>query len=140
MKKLITLSIMAFMFVAAVCVSSCSTSKSITKAFEKNGYTLEELSPAQQMQVCPVLQNFPSFAQSAVGYLQTGNSCTFIYNIDQSVWNSYAAQLTSNGFSNLGTGFVKADKSAKITYNVSAKSTEIYKQQFMLVTFTSGTY
>ena len=78
MKKLITLSFMAFMLVAAVCVSSCSTSKSINKAFEKNGYTLTELSPAQQIQACPVMQNFPSFPQSAVGYLQTGNSCTFI--------------------------------------------------------------
>ena len=140
MKKLITLSFMAFMLVAAACVSSCSTSKSINKAFEKNGYTLTELSPAQQIQACPVMQNFPSFPQSVVGYLQTGNSCTFIYPIGQDVWNSYAAQLTGSGFSNLGTGFVKADKNAKVTYNVSAKPTEIYKQQFMLVTFTSGSY
>ena len=140
MKKLITLSLMAMMFVATMCVSSCSTSKSITKAFEKNGYVMAEVSPAQQIQVCPVMAKFPSFGQTAAGYLQAGNSCTFIYNIDESTWNAYTQQLVANGFSQIGTGFVKADKSAGLTYNVSAKATEVYKQNFMIVTFTSGNF
>ena len=48
MKKLFTLSIVALMFIATVCVSSCSTAKSVNKAFEKNGYVLtgEEINEA----------------------------------------------------------------------------------------------
>ncbi len=141
MKKLFTLSIVALMFVATVCVSSCSTAKSVNKAFEKNGYTMTEISPAQQIDICPVISKFPSFGYNAAGYLQVNsNSCTFVYNMDQSTWDSYAAQLTNNGFSNMGIGFVKADKSAGVTYNVSAKPTVIYKQNFMLVTFTSSSF
>lgn len=138
MKKIVTLSLMAIMFVAAMCVSSCSTSKSVNKAFEKNGYVLTEMSPAQQVEACPAMANFPAFGQTATGYLQAGNSCTFIYNVDESVWEGYAQQLLANGFSKVGTGYVKADKSAGLTYNVSAKSTVIYKQNFMIVTFTSA--
>lgn len=138
MKKLFTLSIVALMFVATACVTSCSTAKSVNKAFEKNGYSMAVLTPAEQVSVCPVMAKFPAFGQEAVGYLPLGaNSVTFIYNIDESTWNSYAAQLTNAGFSNMGIGFVKADKAAGLTYNVSAKPTVIYKQNFMLVTFTS---
>ena len=141
MKRLFTLSIVALMFVATVCVSSCSTAKSVNKAFEKNGYTMTEISPSQQIDICPVISKFPSFGYNAVGYLQVNaNSCTFVYNMDQSTWDSYAAQLTNSGFSNMGIGFVKADKSAGLTYNVSAKPTVIYKQSFMLVTFTSSKF
>ena len=140
MKKIVTLSLMAIMFVAAMCVTSCSTSKSINKAFEKNGYVLTEMSPAQQVEACPAMANFPAFGQTATGYLQAANSCTFIYNVDESVWEGYAQQLLANGFSKVGTGYVKADKSAGLTYNVSAKSTVVYKQNFMIVTFTSGSF
>ena len=141
MKKLFTLSIVALMFIATVCVSSCSTAKSVNKAFEKNGYSMTALTPAQQMEICPVIAQFPSFGYDAAGYLQVNaNSCTFVYNMDQSTWDSYAAQLTNSGFSNMGIGFVKADKSAGYTYNVSAKPTVIYKQNFMLVTFTSSRF
>ena len=48
MKKLFTLSLVAFMMVATMCVSSCSTAKSVNKAFEKNGYVMTALTPAQQ--------------------------------------------------------------------------------------------
>ncbi|MBE6302931.1 MAG: hypothetical protein E7089_03230 [Bacteroidales bacterium] len=140
MKKIFTLSLVAFMMVATMCVSSCSTAKSVNKAFEKNGYVLTALTPAQQIEVCPVVAKFPSFPVEAMGYLTLGNSCTFIYAIDQATWDSYAAQLQSAGFSNMGIGYVKADKSAGVTYNVSAKATTIYKQDFMLVTFTSAAF
>ena len=86
------------------------------------------------------MAKFPAFGQTATGYLQAGNSCTFIYNVEQSVWEAYAQQLAANGFSKVGTGYVKADKSAGVTYNVSAKSTVVYKQNFMIVTFTSGSF
>ena len=140
MKKLFTLSLVAFMMVATMCVSSCSTAKSVNKAFAKNGYVLTALTPAQQIEVCPVVAKFPSLSANAMGYLTLGNSCTFIYAIDQATWNGYAAQLQNAGFSNMGIGYVKADKSAGVTYNVSAKATTIYKQSFMLVTFTSSAF
>ena len=140
MKKIVTLSLMTIMFVVAMCVTSCSTSKSINKAFEKNGYVLTEMSPAQQIEACPVMAKFPSFGQTATGYLQAANSCTFLYNVEQSVWDAYAQQLVASGFSKVGSGYVKADKSAGLTYNVSAKSTVVYKQNFMIVTFTSGSF
>ena len=53
MKKLFTLSLVAFMMVATMCVSSCSTAKSVNKAFEKNGYVMTTLTPAQQIEICP---------------------------------------------------------------------------------------
>ena len=140
MKRLFTLSLVAFMMITIVCVSSCSTAKSVNKAFEKNGYVMTALTPAQQMEICPVIAKFPSLPVESMGYLTTGNSCTFVYAIDQATWNGYAAQLQSAGFSNMGIGFVKADKSAGVTYNVSAKATNIYKQDFMLVTFTSAAF
>lgn len=141
MKKLFTLAFVALMFVATACVTSCSTAKSVNKAFEKNGYSMTELTPAQQIEICPVIAKFPAFGFNAAGYLQVNaNSCTFVYSMDQNTWDSYAAQLTNSGFSNMGIGFVKADKAAGLTYNVSAKSTVIFKQNFMLVTFTSSRY
>ena len=140
MKKLLTLSVLAFILVTAVSLSSCSTSKSISKAFEKNGYVMTQLTPSQQIEICPVVAKFPSFAQNALGYLQMGNSCTFIYNVDQSVWESYRQHLINNGYSDMGIGLIKADKTTGLTYNVSAKSTVIYKQNFLLVTFTSSSF
>lgn len=140
MKKLFTLSLVAFMMVATMCLSSCSTAKSVNKAFEKNGYVMTALTPAQQIEVCPVVAKFPALSANAAGYLTLGSSCTFIYAMDQAGWDSYAAQLQNAGFSNLGIGYVKADKSAGVTYNVSAKATTIFKQNFMLVTFTSGAF
>ena len=140
MKKLFTLSFVAIVMVATMCITSCSTAKSVNKAFEKNGYVMTTLTPAQQIEVCPVVAKFPSFPVEAVGYLTLGNSCTFIYPVDQATWDSYAAQLQGSGFSNMGIGLVKADKNAGVTYNVSAKSTTIYKHNFMLVTYTSGTF
>ncbi len=140
MKKLFTLSLVAFMMVATMCVSSCSTAKSVNKAFEKNGYVMTTLTPAQQIEICPVIAKFPSFPAEAMGYLTLGNSNTFIYPVDQATWDGYAAQLQNAGFSNMGIGYVKADKNIGVTYNVSAKATTIYKQNFMLVTFTSSTF
>lgn len=140
MKKLITLSLVAFMMVATMCVTSCSTAKSVNKAFEKNGYSMTTLAPAQQIEVCPVLAKFPTLPIDAMGYLNSGAGCTFIYNIDQATWNEYGAMLQNAGFSNMGIGYVKADKNAGVTYNVSAKATTIFKQNFMLVTFTSAAF
>lgn len=140
MKKLITLSMTALMFIAVLCTQSCSTTSSISKAFEKNGYVMSSLTPAQQAEICPVINKFPLFSQNAIGYLQSGNSCTFIYSADQSVWESYKQSLLNNGFSDMSIGFIKADKSAGLTYNVSAKPTVIYKQNFLLVTYVATNF
>ena len=135
MKKLVTLSMVAFMMIATMCVSSCSTAKSVNTAFEKNGYVITALTPAQQIEVCPVVAKFPALSVNAMGYLTLGSSCTFIYNMDQNGWDSYAAQLQNAGFSNMGIGYVKADKAAGVTYNVSTKTATIFKKDYRLVTF-----
>ncbi len=136
MKRLFTLSVVAIMMLSAMVITSCSTAKSVNSSFVKNGYTMEALTVQQQEATAPVMKAFPSFNQTALGFLQTGNATTFVYQVDESIWNSYCASLEAAGFSNLGTGYVKADKSVGVTYNISGKFTTIYKQTFLLVTYT----
>ncbi len=137
MKKLFTLSVMLLMLVATVSTTSCSTEKSITSAFAKTGYQMGMLTPAQQLGVAPMLSAFPEFSQTALGYLVAGNTVTFVYNYNQTAWDNYCYNLTNTGFSNLGTGFARADRQAGYTFNVSSTVTEIYGQQFQLVTFAA---
>lgn len=136
MKRIFALSVMAMMMVAAFVTTSCSTAKSVNSSFVKNGYTMSALTVQQQESMAPVVKAFPAFNQTAMGYLQTGNATTFVYQVDESIWNAYCASLEAAGFSNLGTGYVKADKSVGVTYNISSKFTTIYKQTFLLVTYT----
>ena len=137
MKRIFTLATMLMMFVAVATTTSCSTEKSITNAFAKTGYQMGMLTPAQQLNVAPMLSAFPEYSQTAIGYLVAGNTITFVYNWDQSAWDNYCYNLTNSGFSNLGTGFARADRQAGYTFNVSSTVTEIYSQQFQLVTFAA---
>lgn len=136
MKRIFTFTVMILMLVATISTTSCSTAKSVNSAFVKNGYIMEMLSPAQQAQLAPVLSAFPAFNQDAMGYLQTAGATTFVYAVDEATWNSYCNTLMRNGFSNMGIGLVKADKTNNVTYNVSGKFTTIYKQTYLLVTYT----
>lgn len=134
MKKLFTLSAMLFMLVALF-TTSCSTEKSVVKAFVKNGYEMGTLTPVQQSAVAPMLSVFPAYSIDALGYLASGNTITFVYNQDDAAWNAYGSALLSNGYSSVAGGYVKADKSAGVTYNVSSTITVIYKTPCRLVTF-----
>ena len=137
MKRIFTLATMLMMFVAVATTTSCSTEKSITNAFAKSGYQMGMLTPQQQLGVAPMLSAFPEYSQTAIGYLVAGNTITFVYNWNQSAWDNYCYNLTNSGFSNLGTGFARADRQAGYTFNVSSTVTEIYSQQFQLVTFAA---
>lgn len=139
MKRFFTLSAMLLMLVT-ISFTSCSTEKSITSAFVKQGYQMISLTPQQQHEVAPLLNSFPAFNQTALGYLAMGNSITFVYAADDAAWNAYGASLERNGFSNLGTGYAKANKGTGVTYNVSCASTTVYGQKMLLVTFLSATF
>ncbi len=136
MKKLFVFAVMIVMLATTISTTSCSTAKSVNSAFAKNGYTMGVFTPAQQAQLAPVMSSFPAFSYDAMGYLQTANATTFVYAVDEAAWNTYCNTLVGNGFSNMGIGFVKADKGRNITYNVSGKFTTIYKQTYLLVTYT----
>lgn len=140
MKRLFAMSTIIMMLAVAFTSASCSTEKSVNSSFAKNGYTMTTLTPQQQIETAPVMNAFPSFNQTAMGFLRTGDATTFVYAVDGTVWNSYCAQLEAAGFSNMGTGYVKADKNSGVTYNVSGKFTTIYKHTFLLVTYTYGTF
>ena len=78
MKKILTLSTMLLMFVA-VLTTSCSSEKSALKAFKKTGYEMNELQPAQQVALSPLMASFPMYGQTALGYIVAENSITFVY-------------------------------------------------------------
>lgn len=139
MKKIFALSTVLLMFVA-VAITSCSSQKSAAKAFAKNGYVMTELSPAQQVALSPLMEAFPVYTQSAVGYLVAENSITFIYDQDDASWNLYGLALRKDSFSSVGTGYVKADKKLGLTYNVSSTATTIYKRPYRLVTFACSEF
>lgn len=136
MKRIYLFSALLMMSIALFVTTSCSTAKSVNSSFVKNGYTMTELTPQQQMEIAPVMNAFPTLNLNAMGYLVTGNAVTFVYAADNSVWESYASSLEAAGFSNMGTGYVKADKNAGVTYNISSKFTTVYKQTLLLVTYT----
>ncbi len=140
MKKFLALSSMFVMLVVAMSTTSCSTEKSITKAFAKNGYEMGMLTPQQQQSVAPLLSSFPVYNQQAIGYLVAGNTITFVYNSDETVWNNYCYALTNAGFSKISTGYVRADKASGYTFNVASNTTEVYGQPFRMVTFTANPF
>lgn len=135
MKKILTLSVAVLLMFATFATTSCSSEKSAAKAFKKNGYEMCELDPAQQIVQSPIMKNFPMYSQTALGYIVAGNTITFVYNLDDVSWDIYTQELRQDGFSNVSNGFVKADKSKGVTYNVSTKTTTIYKNDYRLVTF-----
>lgn len=139
MKKLFTLSTMLLMFVA-VAMTSCSSEKSATKAFVKSGYEMTQLTPEQQSALSPLMAAFPVYSQTAAGYLVAENSITFVYDQDDTAWNVYAQALRLDGFSSVGTGYVKADKALGVTYNVSSNTTTIYKRPYRIVTFACAEF
>lgn len=120
--------------------ASCSTAKSVNSSFVKNGYTMQMLSPQQQVEAAPVMNAFPPFNQNAMGYLRTDNATTFVYAADAAIWDSYCMALQAAGFASTEKGFVKADKNSGLTYKVTSKFTTIYKQTYLLVTYAYGTF
>lgn len=135
MKKIFTLSVAVVLMFAALTTTSCSSEKSAAKAFKKNGYVMGELDPTQQAAQSSIMENFPMYSQTALGYIVAGNTITFVYDLDDVSWNVYTQELGKNGFSKVSNGYVKANKSMGITYNVSTKTTTIYKNDYRLVTF-----
>ena len=134
MKKIFTLSAIVVMILVSVVSTSCSSTKSSAKAFAKSGYIMGELQPGEQLELYG-LGTFPVYPQTALGYLPTANSITFVYEQDDYEWNTYTQSLLKRGFSNVANGYVKADKSKGVTYNVSTKTVTIYKRDYRLVTF-----
>ena len=130
---------MLLMFVA-VLTTSCSSEKSALKAFKKTGYELSELQPAQQVALSPLMASFPMYGQTALGYIVAENSITFVYDQDDAAWNIYAQTLRKDGFSSVANGYVKADKSLGITYNVGTSVATIYKRNYRLVTFACAEF
>lgn len=135
MKKIFTLSVAFVMMFVALATTSCSSEKSAAKAFKKNGYEMVELEPAQQVALSSLMSAFPMYGQTSVGYIVAQNSITFVYEQDDLSWNVYTQALRKDGFSNVASGYVKADKSSGVTYNVSTKTATIYKRDYRLVTF-----
>ena len=80
------------------------------------------------------------YGQTSQGYVVAANSITFIYEQDDDAWNIYAQSLRKEGFSAVSNGYVKADKSLGVTYNVSTKTVTIYKKDFRLVTFACAEF
>ena len=140
MKKIFTLTVTVMLLFVALATTSCSSTKSAAKAFKKNGYEMSEMQPAQQVALSPLMSAFPMYGQTAQGYLVAVNSITFLYEQDDAAWNIYAQSLRKEGFSSVASGYVKADKSLGVTYNVSTKTVTIYKKNFRLVTFACAEF
>ena len=140
MKKIFTLSVTVMLLFVALATTSCSSTKSAAKAFKKNGYEMSEMQPAQQVALSPLMAAFPMYGQTSHGYIVAANSITFIYEQDDAAWNIYAQSLRKEGFSAVSNGYVKADKSLGVTYNVSTKTVTIYKKNFRLVTFACAEF
>ena len=101
---------------------------------------MSELQPAQQVALSPLMASFPMYGQTAQGYILSENSITFLYEQDDAAWNIYAQSLRKEGFSSVASGYVKADKSLGVTYNVSTKTVTIYKKDYRLVTFACAEF
>ena len=138
MKKLFILSLVSAMFVA-VLTTSCSMQSMTFKNLEKKGYTVAQLTPAQQLEVAPLLSAFPAINLTAEAYIASTYTITFMYEATSADWATYGNALKGAGFSSVANGYVKADKNAGITYNVSAKTAELSKKTYLIVTFTSKT-
>lgn len=133
MKRIFLFSFATMMFVATL-FTSCSMQSMIFKNLEKEGYIVGQLAPAQQVAMAPLMQAFPMLNLTAEAYISTEYSISFLYEATAADWLAYGIQLTDAGFSKIGTGYVKIDRTAGITYNVTSKSAG---EKYIMVTFTS---
>ncbi len=136
MKRFFVLSLMAVMFVATL-TTSCSMQSMTFKNLEKKGYIVGQLTPAQQLQIAPLMQAFPQLNLTAEAYMASDYSISYLYEASEIDWSNYKSLLQGAGFSSIGGGFVKADYKAGITYNVSCKTLTLSKKNYLVVTFTS---
>ena len=134
MKKFFALSTVVLMLCVAMTTTSCV---SVSKAFEKNGYEMTELTPMQQGGLASFLSAFPAYGQVSKGHLVKGNTITFVFDEDAQAWENYCYSLTNAGFSKMATGYVRADKSTGNTYNVASNVTEVLGKQLRLITFSA---
>lgn len=133
MKRFFLFSLVAMMFVATL-TTSCSMQSMTFKNLEKKGYIVGQLTPEQQVAMAPLMQAFPALNLTAEAYLASEYSISYLYSATNAAWVEYGALLTRAGFSKVGKGYVKIDKTAGITYNVSSSAAG---EKFIVVTFTS---
>lgn len=123
------------MIVALMLLASCSSQRDVLIAFEKKGYNMGNFTPKQQSDAMPLLDEFPRYDADAFGYLPARNSVTLLYPMDEAKWSAYCFGLAESGFDCFEIGFVKADYDKGCTYNVSGRKVELYKKEYLLVTF-----
>lgn len=133
MKRFFLFSLVAMMFVATL-TTSCSMQSMTFKNLAKKGYVVGQLSPAEQVSIAPLMQAFPVLDLTAEAYLATEYSISYLYEATEADWLNYGMQLSRAGFSKVGAGYVKIDRSAGITYNVTEKSAG---EKYIMITFTS---
>lgn len=139
MKRFSVLSLLVILFVATF-TTSCSMQNMTFKNLEKKGYVMEQLTPAQQLEMAPLLSAFPTLNMTAEGYLASTYTVTYIYNGSMTDFQSYAAILLASGFTNVAGTYSKIDRTAGIQYCVSAKAVQATKKQsYLLVTYTTVT-
>lgn len=133
MKRFFLFSFVAVMFVATL-TTSCSMQSMTFKNLEKKGYVVGQLTPAEQVAMAPLMQAFPALNLTAEAYLATEYSISYLYKATDADWVNYGMQLLRAGFSKVGTGYVKIDRGAGITYNVTEKPAG---EKYIMITFTS---
>ncbi|MBR2415239.1 MAG: hypothetical protein IKB11_00650 [Bacteroidaceae bacterium] len=133
MKRFFLFSLVTMMFVATL-TTSCSMQGMVFKNLEKKGYIVGRLTPAQQVAMAPLMQAFPALDLTAEAYLASEYSISYLYSATNATWMEYGAKLIRAGFSQVGKGYVKIDKTAGITYNVASSSAG---EQYIVITFTS---
>ena len=70
---------------------------------------MEQLTPAQQLEMAPLLSAFPTLNMTAEGYLASTYTVTYIYNGSMTDFQSYAAILLASGFTNVAGTYSKID-------------------------------
>lgn len=134
MKRFLFFSLVAMIFVATL-TTSCSMQSMVYKNLAKKGYVVGQLTPAQQVEIAPLMKAFPAFNLTAEAYLSTEYSISYLYAATNAEWLEYGNALVNAGFSKIGAGFVKIDRTAGITYNVTAKSAG---ENYIIITFTTA--
>lgn len=136
MKRFFLLSLVAMMFVATL-ITSCSMQSMTFKNLEKKGYIVGQLTPAQQLEIAPLMSSFPALNLTAEAYIASTYTITYMYEATSADWATYGKALKEAGFSAAGNGYLKADKNAGVSYSVSAKTAELSSKTYLIVTFTS---
>lgn len=133
MKRFFVVSLIAAVFVTAM-TTSCSMQSMTFKNLEKKGYVVGQFTPDQQREIAPLMNAFPALNLTALAYLASDYSVSYLYEGNVVDWTNYGLLLRGAGFSSVGSGFVKADRATGITYNVSYK----FVDKYLTVTFTSA--